>query len=358
MFNFTQSNLIRKYGNDWYNIFSDLTHKRLRSWGMNTIANWSDGRIYGQRKTPYTATMGSGGRNIEGSTGYWGKFPDPFSKEFADTIAESAERTARTTADDPWCIGYFVDNEISWGGERSLAVAAAMSPPDQPAKLAFLETLKEKYGVIEKLNEVWGTQCADWDAWLDARNKPNESRARTDLDLFHKAVCEQYFKVIHETLKRVAPHKLYLGCRFAWANESAVRMSEKYCDVISYNIYKRTLADFRLPDGVDKPVVIGEFHFGALDRGMFHTGLVPTESQDKRAETYEHYVRSGLEHPQIIGTHWFQYGDQATTGRFDGENYQIGLVNIVDTPYAETIEALRRVGYQLYEIRLNTERSR
>jgi hypothetical protein len=103
---------------------------------------------------------------------------------------------------------------------------------------------------------------------------------------------------------------------------------------------------------MDKPVVIGEFHFGALDRGMFHTGLVPMESQDKRAEAYERYVRSGLEHPQIVGTHWFQYGDQATTGRGDGENYQIGLVNIVDTPYAETIEAVRRVGHQLYDIRL------
>ncbi len=26
-------------------------------------------------------------------------------------------------------------------------------------------------------------------------------------------------------------------------------------------------------DGADKPVIIGEFHFGALDRGMFHPGL-------------------------------------------------------------------------------------
>jgi len=354
-FNFTRSNLIRKYGDDWITIFSDLTHKRLRSWGMNTIANWSDGRIYGQRKTPYTATINSGGRNIEGSTGYWGKFPDPFSREFADAVKGSAEWIARTTADDPWCIGYFVDNELSWGGERSLAVSTVMSSPEQPAKLAFLEVLKEQYGEVDNLNKVWGTQFSDWDAFLNARNKPNESNARADLDIFHRQVCEQYFRVIRETLKRVAPNKLYLGCRFAWANEPAARASEKYCDVISYNIYKRTLEDFQLPDGVDKPVVIGEFHFGALDRGMFHTGLVPTDSQEKRAEAYDHYVRSGLEHPHIVGTHWFQYGDQATTGRFDGENYQIGLVNIVDTPYAETIEALRRVGYNMYDIRLNAE---
>ena len=355
MFNFTQSNLIRKYGSDWFSLFSDISHKRLRSWGINTIANWSDGRIYGQRKTPYTATMGSGGRSIEGSTGYWGKFPDPFSKEFADAISRNAERVASATSNDPWCIGYFVDNELSWGGERSLATATVVSPAEQPAKLAFLAVLKEKYSEVEKLNEVWGTQFTDWDGFLNTQNKPNEHKARGDLDLFHKFVCEQYFKVISETLRRIAPNKLYLGCRFAGTNESAVRAAAKYCDVISFNIYKKTLATFRLPEGVDKPVVIGEFHFGALDRGMFSTGLVPTESQEKRAEAYEHYVRSGLEHPQVVGTHWFQYSDQATTGRNDGENYQIGLVNIVDTPYAETIEAVRRVGYQLYEIRLNAE---
>jgi hypothetical protein len=354
-FNFTQSNLIRKYGDDWFRIFSDLTHKRLRSWGMNTIANWSDAQIYRQRKTPYTTTLNSGGRVIEGSSGYWGKFPDPYSQEFTDALTRNVARVAPTTANDPWCLGYFVDNEISWGEERSLAIAAAMSPPDQPAKTVFLEELKKKYTEVGKLNEAWGTQFSDWEDFLNSQERPNERRAKADLDLFHRLICERYFEVILNILKKAAPEKLYLGCRFAWANEPAIRAAEKYCDVVSFNIYNRTLADFKLPEGMDKPVVIGEFHFGALDRGMFHTGLVPTKSQEERAQAYERYVRSGLEHPQIIGTHWFQYGDQATTGRGDGENYQIGLLNIVDTPYAETIEALRTVGYQLYEIRLQKE---
>ncbi|GHT21388.1 hypothetical protein FACS189419_02210 [Planctomycetales bacterium] len=152
-------------------------------------------------------------------------------------------------------------------------------------------------------------------------------------------------------MKKVAPDKLYLGCRFAWVNVTAIYAAAKYCDVISFNKYQRTLADFKLPEGIDLPVIIGEFHFGALDRGMFHTGLVPTESQEKRAQAYYGYVRSAAEHPNIVGTHWFQYGDQATTGRGDGENYQIGLLNVADVPYPETIEAVRRIGYELYKTR-------
>ncbi|MDR3199297.1 MAG: hypothetical protein LBU34_15625 [Planctomycetaceae bacterium] len=352
-FNFTLSNLIRKYGDDWQKIFAELAHQRLKSWGMNTIANWSDSKIYNLRKTPYTATMGSGGKSIAGSGGYWGKFPDPFSKEFEDSVTKNAEKLAETTANDSWCLGYFVDNEISWGSERSLAIGAITSPPDQPAKVVFLNDLKTKYdNDIAELNTVWGTNYANWEALSNSTGKPNETKAKEDLDAFHKRICEKYFKTIRDALKRVAPNKLYFGCRFAWVNETAIRVSAEYCDVISFNKYQRDLKGFELPQGIDKPVIIGEFHFGALDRGMFHTGLVSTESQEKRAEAYENYVRSALEHPQIIGTHWFQYGDQATTGRGDGENYQIGLLSVTDTPYPETIDAVRRVGYALYEIRL------
>ena len=58
-----------------------------------------------------------------------------------------------------------------------------------------------------------------------------------------------------------------------------------------------------------------------------------------------------MENPLIVGTHWFQYGDQATTGRGDGENYQIGFVDVCDTPYPETIAACRDIGCQMYRVR-------
>ncbi|MDZ7615979.1 MAG: beta-agarase, partial [Patescibacteria group bacterium] len=141
-------------------------------------------------------------------------------------------------------------------------------------------------------------------------------------------------------------------CRFAWANELAVRASAEYCDVISFNKYRRSIADTALPEGIDLPIIIGEFHFGALDRGMLHTGLVPTQSQQERAAAYRAYVESALDNRFIVGTHWFQFSDQATTGRGgDGENYQIGLIDACDTPYPETIQALRDVGAAMYRRR-------
>jgi hypothetical protein len=48
--------------------------------------------------------------------------------------------------------------------------------------------------------------------------------------------------------------------------------------------------------------------------------------------------------------------DEPTTGQtLDGENYQNGFVDVADTPYTETIQAAREIGYHLYEIRSATE---
>jgi hypothetical protein len=75
------------------------------------------------------------------------------------------------------------------------------------------------------------------------------------------------------------------------------------------------------------------------------------ESQEERGKAYEDYVLSALKHPNFIGTHWHQFSDQAVTGRFDGENFQVGFTDCCDTPYYQTIKNIRAVGYRMYEIR-------
>jgi hypothetical protein len=54
---FLSANLARKYGPDWPQIYPRLTHQRLRSWGLNTIANWSDTKTRRLRLTPYTDSI-------------------------------------------------------------------------------------------------------------------------------------------------------------------------------------------------------------------------------------------------------------------------------------------------------------
>ena len=53
------------------------------------------------------------------------------------------------------------------------------------------------------------------------------------------------------------------------ADGIAVATAVKYCDVVGYNLYRDSVANFRMPVEADKPVIIGEFHFGALDLALF-----------------------------------------------------------------------------------------
>ena len=48
--------------------------------------------------------------------------------------------------------------------------------------------------------------------------------------------------------------------------------------------------------------------------------------------------------------------DEPTTGRFlDEENYQIGFLDVADTPYSEIIKACREIGSSMYELRSKSQ---
>ena len=372
-YNFTGANLLRKYGPAWPDVFSDVTHRRLRSWGLNTMANCSQPAIYLKRRTPYTATVYSldsppedtpGGtgyvatihddsRVIEAASGGWGNFPDVFDPSFKATLMKEVAQHKGKAVGDPWCLGYFLGNELTWGRDETWLTSAVLkSPADQAAKRVLVDDLREKYEKIENLNAAWDTDHASWDALLRSTTPPDAAKSRADLAAFLDKTADAYFRQCREAVKEVDPEGLYLGCRFAgWANTRTFLAAATYSDVISVNRYAESVADLRLPGNMDKPIVIGEFHFGALDRGKFHASLRPVPDQQARGAAYEKYVRSALENPLIVGTHWHQYGDQATTGRDDGENFQNGFVDVCDTPYTETIAACRRIGYRLYEVR-------
>jgi hypothetical protein len=347
-FSFYRSNLIRKYGNNWPGKWRESVYPRLRSWGFNTIANWSQDDVLENSPMPFVGSIGIWGeiREIEGARGYWGRMRDVFDPSFAQAADASMAAVAKKYSRNPLCIGYFVDNEMSWETVREGTLA---SPPDQPCRVALVEQLAAKYGSIEKLNEAWGADAPDWDS-LRVPPKANAA-CGADLDAFVYQFARRYFETVNDAIKRYAPYQLYLGCRFATAPPIVVRACADVVDVVSYNLYYRSVPCDPWTDANDlgKPIVIGEFHFGALDRGMFHPGLVPTEDQKDRAAHYIKYVRSVADCPAFVGCHWFQYIDEPITGRwFDGENYNIGFLDVTDTPYPEMVAAAKKVHAEIY----------
>ncbi|OIP04904.1 MAG: hypothetical protein COY42_04695 [Armatimonadetes bacterium CG_4_10_14_0_8_um_filter_66_14] len=374
LFDFFAVNVYRKYGDDFANRFYDVTMKRLPSWGINTIGNWSAPETWRLRRVPYTLPINVPGVPMFVATSRlkaglekkkW--FPDPFDPKFRAGLEQQLAAQAEFKG-DPWLLGVFIHNELPWtlgspwqSANQAPAGIAALclqeSDGSFQAKQALLDWLKAKYPTIADLNRAWGTQLADWEtaAAPFQLTAGQRKQALADLTELERTIAEQYFRVCREALDKHFPGVLYLGCRFSGMyDRHFVEVSRKYCDVVSFNIYAELPTDRtadELAAELDFPVVIGEFHFGALDRGMFDPGLRPAKDQAERAEKYVAYTREAAAAPWCVGAHWFQYLDQPLTGRADGENYNVGFVDATDDPYPEMREAARKVNGELYGLR-------
>jgi hypothetical protein len=69
-------------------------------------------------------------------------------------------------------------------------------------------------------------------------------------------------------------------------------------------------------------------------------GVFPVvASQAERARAIRNTLVSLARTPHVVGVDWFQYFDEPKFGRYDGENFNFGLVDTQDRPYAEVTSA-------------------
>lgn len=360
-FDFYTANLERKFGAEWRSRWREETADRLTAWGFNTIGNWSDPDLSAMHRLPYTVPLSPEGEYAKVSSGedWWGPVPDPFDPRFAEAADKMARNAAARFAGDPWLIGYFVDNELSWGHSTpaypqqyfALAINALAAGRDSPANSAFIGYLTETYRSPERVGEVWGIPLNSWKDLGTAgfalpRRAFGNAAVTGDLAAFSRRFADAYYRTVAEALHRHDPDHLYLGSRFAWQTAEAVEACARWCDVVSFNRYRRSIADdpaeWARFHALGKPALIGEFHFGSVDRGLFWEGLVGVGRERERGTAYARYLRAVAGNPDFVGAHWFQYLDEPLTGRtLDGENAHIGFVTVADLPYTELVAAAR-----------------
>ncbi|MCS7254969.1 MAG: hypothetical protein NZ781_13230, partial [Armatimonadetes bacterium] len=98
------------------------------------------------------------------------------------------------------------------------------------------------------------------------------------------------------------------------------------------------------------PIVIGEWHFGALDVGLPASGIGRVPSQEERGKAFRVYLETAAAEPWCVGVHWFTLYDQSAIGRFDGENYNIGFLDVCNRPYEQMVNAAKLSHERLYEV--------
>jgi hypothetical protein len=309
-------NLYRRFGDDWYQKWMDFTVRRMDSWGLNTIANWSDATLGRSQRKAYVATLRGWG--IE--TGVMG-MPDVYSPEYPDQVAEAAAQQCFPLKDDPYLLGYFIGNEPAWPNRELELVNVILNGNPTPMQAAL-----RKY--------------------LEKGDTPELRKA------FVYETYEKFISLVNNSIKKADPNHLNLGLRFGGSAPDEIVKASKGFDVFSFNSYGYAVN----PENIKKfyditglPMIIGEFHFGVPGRGLA-PGLAQTISQEERGVAYRYYVENAAANPAIIGTHWFQWIDQPSTGRNDGENYNIGFVDVTDRPYTELVNAAKETFSRIFDV--------
>lgn len=344
-----RANLRRIDGDAWSGRAVARSLRRLRSWGFTTIGNWSDPAANAAREVPYTVGVHPRHPVLAGASGYWGRICDPFDPAFAPGVAQALAALGEA-GDDPWCLGVFIDNELSWGRPGDLARWTLASPAAQPAKAALVAALRRRHGAIAALNAAWGTALASWDDLLPATATTPGAGAQADLLAFGEDFREAYFAACRAAVRARNPAWLYLGCRANEQDPALLASMARHCDVISLNIYRELPSAF-FPAGIpgDRPLLVTEFHVGVRDRGLPQGGLLAAADADARAAAFTAYVRDALDHPALVGSHWFAWYDQSPSGRYlDGENYAVGLVDVTDRPHDALVAAARLLAQEMY----------
>ncbi len=312
---FYTANLARRFGADWVQPWIDLTLRRLTAWGFNTIGNWSDARLGGARRVPYTVSLG-----VRANSGPMG-VTDVYDPAFAENAERAIAQQAAVRKDDPYLLGYFLGNELPWPGKESVAVDAILAGPPSPLQ----RELK---------------------SFLAAGDKPERRKS------FLYETYRKFVDTVTAAVRKHDPNHVILGLRFGGSAPAEVIRASKAFDVYSLNNYNYAVDRQeieKIRGLIDRPILIGEFHFGTPGRGMT-PGLRQAANQQERGAAYRYYVENAAADPSLVGTHWFQWLDEPSTGRFDGENYNIGVIDVTDRPYGELVTAMKATHARLLEV--------
>jgi len=327
--------------NEW----ATMTLKRLKSWGFTTVGGWSDFQTL--KQCPDADVAFAPVLHIGSSAGApWWDMWDP---KITDRMEQVAREQILALREDPRVIGYYTDNEIGWWN----AILFRMT-------LEQAHTSGQRQRLLELLRQTyrgdWSQLLHDFDPapgvenWQDLQRhgllflRPGGNGIRP-VRRFLGQLAERYYSLVHDIVRKYDRRALILGDRYqSFYYPEVARACASYVDAVSCNLnaswndgsFARFYLD-TLRQLTGKPILVGEFYMAARENRSGNRnshGVYPVAAtQKERAAGFRTTLTALLQTPYVIGADWFQYYDQPTHGRYDGENFNFGLVDIHGRPY-------------------------
>jgi len=336
----------------------EQTNARLAPWGFNSSGAWS---------LPPQDLKLPGVIDLElGRIAQFHWF-DPFDPAMPKRMDDEAVKLTAPYRGNPYRIGYFSDNEVGWW-DGALFTFYSKQPAANYAKQRLIKLLRETY------RDNWQAFTADfvppenvgsWTPLLAAETvtklRPGGQGARV-VAAWTNLVAAHYYELSAHAIHAADPGALYFGDRLPiYYDPAAVRAEARFVDAIATNYNIDSPEGWVAPyffDGLrqishGKPVLISEWFYAAHENrtGNRNNGhLMTVDTQVERAAGAANAAENFAAIPEILGLHWFQYYDYPVGGRADSEDYNFGLVDIGDQPYAELTAAFTRTNGALPEI--------
>lgn len=349
--NYLAANFIRTFGPDgWRDKWAEIGLAEMKRLGFNSVGNWSEWEFAKEAQFPYVRPMSFRAERIGN---VYRDFPDVFHSGF-EAEADRYAAQLSDTVEDPAFIGYFLMNEPTWGFSSELPAAGMLfNSPSCETRKELSRFLTERYPTDAALSSAWGIQTTfdqvSEGPWATILSEA----ALRDLEEFSVLMVERYFQVLSEACKAVDPNHLNLGMRWAGLPPAWAVRGMRFFDIYSINCYRETVppdVTAGIQEQLGMPTIIGEWHFGALDVGLPSSGIGHLKSQEDRARAYRRYIEDAAADPNCVGAHWFTLYDESALGRFDGENYNIGFLDVCNHPYEELGTAALASHRQIYEV--------
>jgi hypothetical protein len=362
-FNYREANFNRAFGPEHgYDRWITVAHAELRRLGFNTAGDWSDEYAARREGTPYVRPL-ERGFQFPTTPMVGPNLPDVFHPNLAADARAFAEHSLRETRDDPGLVGYFLHNEPPWQyHEGGIAVAVLQQAPECKARRVLADRLRDKYGSDQGFQQAWGKgvslrQVAEgrWTADFSAT-------ALADLREFSTDLLSRLFRTISAACRKVDPHHLNLGVRWWTFPPNWALKAMGHFDVVSFNYYlpkvdmvgygrERESGVEAVAQGLQRPFMVGEWHFGALDGGLPSAGLRRVSNQVERGKAFRVYQEHAAALPWCVGTHWFNMYDRNPLYSVESsENYNNGFLAGTHSPHEPICQAARKTHERLYAI--------
>jgi hypothetical protein len=327
------------------------TIAKLKSYGINSLGGWCDNDklnlVPVASRMPYFVVLHLGAY-------YRAPWDDLFSDDATKAMEKAAADQISKLRDDPNLVGYFTDNELGWWREAVFSnyIGLPAKSPGKKRIIAFLRRhYRDNFELLKRDFDTSATSFVDLDA--SAKLLPGRQGMKPVIGWLTE-ITTYYYKTVRDLVKKYDSKRLIMGDRYAqFYYPNVAKVASKYVDVISTNYgsewntgeNSRSFLD-SLYAITKKPILITEFYMAAMENRSGNKnssgGFPVVETQQQRAVAVSRYLADLGSRPYVVGAHWFQFTDEPTHGRGDGENYNMGLLDIHGVPYDGTVEAFRQ----------------